>query len=63
MLTKDERTPLYGEEHVEADMSEFMESTFASRYMVGRLTRRALLLGACRLFSISPTRPWPIDRV
>ena len=57
MLTKDERTPLYGEEHVEADMSEFMESTFASRYMVGHRTRRASRLGACRSSTCSPTRP------
>lgn len=34
MLTRDERSPTYGQEHVEGNVSDFIESTFASRYVV-----------------------------
>ena len=32
VLTKAERTPLWKEEDVHRDLSEFVDSTFASRY-------------------------------
>lgn len=34
MLTRDERTPTYGEDHVAGEVDLFIESTFASRYVV-----------------------------
>ncbi|KAL6785348.1 hypothetical protein ACKKBG_A03470 [Auxenochlorella protothecoides x Auxenochlorella symbiontica] len=42
MLTRDERSPTYGQEHVEGNVSDFIESTFASRYVAEPLPRYQL---------------------